>query len=135
MKTPAIRGVEPDIGGNTAKYNSIFLYDPENLPEWLKDGWNNVFAEVAVPKDDVYVTKFGNDVIEEMDVEVAESKLPNYRDFENGNLNYDSFPLMFMYTEDIPEDDIMSIACQSESTYSSISQSFSLLVGVLRTSF
>jgi hypothetical protein len=110
IRSNASRGIVNESQEGIVSYETVYLYDPEELSDYIKEGFEDVFVEVRVPKDNIYVTKYGSGAVQNMNIEDLEENAFSYQDYEEGEIPYmDSSPLMFLSTEDIPVEDMLAL--------------------------
>lgn len=110
IRSNASRGIISEAQEGIVRHETVYLYDPEELSGYIKEEFNDVFVEVRVPKENLYVTKYGSGAVQNMNVEDLEENAFSYEDYENGEIPYlDSLSLMFLSTEDIPPEDMLAL--------------------------
>lgn len=110
IRSQASQGIISEAQEGLIRHETVYLYDPAELSEFNRKELDQVYVECEVPKENVYVTKYGCGSIENLDVEELDDVALSYEEFENGENPYlDSTSLMFLSTEDIPWEDIVAL--------------------------
>lgn len=110
IRSNASREIVSEAQEGLVRHETVYLYKPEELSDYIKEGFEDVFVEVRVPKENVYVTKYGSGAVQNMNIEDLEENAFSYQDYEEGEIPYmDSSPLMFLSTEDIPVEDMLAL--------------------------
>jgi len=110
IKTRYAQGDMHGFNENMVKNQVVYLYHPEELPNYIKEDFSDIFVECSIPKEELKVTKFGCKSVEYMDIDQYLSKGYDFEDYEEGNISYsEHMPLMFLYPDNIPRDSLNAL--------------------------
>jgi hypothetical protein len=107
IRSQAERGEAPELRSNQVRYNVNYFLDPESA-EYTKERWmdsDSVYLEVEVPKDSLYVAKYGAGHVEKADIERLDEVARTYYE---SNPDEIFGPVMFITPDKIDPDQILA---------------------------
>lgn len=92
------------------RFETVYFYDPRELSDDVLSDFEDVFIECRVPKNDLYVTRYGSGKLENKNIEEFKQEAYTFHDYEDGNLPYlENTSLMFLSENDIPPEDMLAL--------------------------